>query len=504
LNSSDLRVHIPSEVDVYTDPHARMKQLIATAAKSIQLDLTNLDLQEREKILETVYAIMWELKTHELIENVFIMDKLKERLSALQIYNQLVCNCHEDSSVLQILDLVESIHCCNDLISASIYWNRLQIAIYEFMEEFVPHMEEEEKTFLPLLLKYFEYEELKEIKETVLLQHQLWKLKVQQEKNVYNLKDNLKDNQFGETKKSSSYCDKLSSLGQQQQEQQQQQQLLSKPSDDDTVTIEDLPYEVLLQVFRFLPPFELVRVSSVSRRWHSVATDVTLWRTLALNTWEQNIDSWTPLNPDPEEFCNQQRFQDVYEPMDTDQSDTFYTKFLRFLPKISCAVWRLDVAFSRKINDDFLKQILKICKNLRYMDMSYTLLSNNGLQDMCELSCVEHVNFAGSANISDTTIANLSNSSGELSYLNLSGCYQLTDSAVMKLYNFTHTLKFIDFSGCYKLSGRVLSAFISECTNLAPQNLYYCNLIQDGPCAMDCNGCDNVESAARICCLKYS
>jgi len=499
LSSSDIHVHIPSEVDVYTDPHARMKQLIATAAKSIQLDLNNLDLQEREKILETVYAIMWELKTHELIENVFIMDKLKERLSALQIYNQLVCNCHEDSTVLQILDLVESIHCCNDVISASIYWNRLQNAIYEFMEEFVPHMEEEEKTFLPLLLKYFEYEELKEIKETVLLQHQVWKLKVQQEKNVYNLKDNLKDNQFSETKKSSSYCDKLSSLGQHQQQ-------LSKPSvdNDTTVTIQHLPNEVLLQVFGCLTPFELVRVSSVSRRWHSVATDPTLWRTLALNSWEQSIDSWTPLDLDPEQFCTQQNLQDMYEPMETNHSDSFYQRFLRFLPKICSGVWRLNVSFSRQINDQFLHQILQICKNLKYIDVSYTLLSDNGLQNVSELGCVQHLNFAGCSNISDTTITKLSDSTGELSYLNLSGCHQLTDSAVMKLYQFTHTLNHVDFSGCYRLSGRVLSAFISECTNLAPQNLYYCNLIQDGPCAMDCNGCDNLESTARICCLKYS
>ena len=37
-------------------------------------------------------------------------------------------------------------------------------AVYEFMEEFLPHMEEEENTFQPLLCKYFNYEELKLIK----------------------------------------------------------------------------------------------------------------------------------------------------------------------------------------------------------------------------------------------------------------------------------------------------------------------------------------------------
>jgi hypothetical protein len=40
----------------------------------------------------------------------------------------------------------------------------LQDAVYTFMEEFVPHMEEEETTFQPLLSQYFQYEELKQLK----------------------------------------------------------------------------------------------------------------------------------------------------------------------------------------------------------------------------------------------------------------------------------------------------------------------------------------------------
>ena len=43
----------------------------------------------------------------------------------------------------------------------------IQNAISEFLEEFLPHMEEEENTFLPLLCKYFDYDELKEIKVSI-------------------------------------------------------------------------------------------------------------------------------------------------------------------------------------------------------------------------------------------------------------------------------------------------------------------------------------------------
>ena len=38
-----------------------------------------------EEILQSVYEAMWELKSHEYIENHFIMDRLKERLQARRV-----------------------------------------------------------------------------------------------------------------------------------------------------------------------------------------------------------------------------------------------------------------------------------------------------------------------------------------------------------------------------------------------------------------------------------
>ena len=46
--------------------------------------------QEREGILQSVYWRMWELKTHEIIENVFIMNKLQERLRILEVIGGLI------------------------------------------------------------------------------------------------------------------------------------------------------------------------------------------------------------------------------------------------------------------------------------------------------------------------------------------------------------------------------------------------------------------------------
>ena len=38
-----------------------------------------------EDLLQAVYEAMWELKSHEYIENHFIMDRLKERLQAKRV-----------------------------------------------------------------------------------------------------------------------------------------------------------------------------------------------------------------------------------------------------------------------------------------------------------------------------------------------------------------------------------------------------------------------------------
>ena len=131
-----------------------------------------------ETTLQLVYSIIWELKTHEIIENTVIMQvglgiicwvslktvfgylwfvwrkkllqKLRERMHSRQVFNQSVCNCHEDSELvstlvclfflkflskisiliwswqLSMIDLVESIYSSLDKTSRTYYWQRLQ------------------------------------------------------------------------------------------------------------------------------------------------------------------------------------------------------------------------------------------------------------------------------------------------------------------------------------------------------------------------------------------
>ena len=44
-----------------------MKELVEEVVEKVQLELLNLSPAEREVILQSLYRIVWELKTHEII-----------------------------------------------------------------------------------------------------------------------------------------------------------------------------------------------------------------------------------------------------------------------------------------------------------------------------------------------------------------------------------------------------------------------------------------------------
>ena len=73
---------IDSNVNLFTEPHNRMKELVSwplTEAAEVS------DVHELEPSLQAIYEAMWEMKTHEYIENHYIMDILKQRLQSRRV-----------------------------------------------------------------------------------------------------------------------------------------------------------------------------------------------------------------------------------------------------------------------------------------------------------------------------------------------------------------------------------------------------------------------------------
>lgn len=61
-------------------------------------------------LLHDLDTTLYEFKSHESIENIFIMDELKNRLKQRQIFNTAVCNCHNDNRLSEVSNCYLNTH----------------------------------------------------------------------------------------------------------------------------------------------------------------------------------------------------------------------------------------------------------------------------------------------------------------------------------------------------------------------------------------------------------
>ena len=81
LDDSDVNLST-NKPDVFLIPHSRMRELVTWPLKEAA---SVPDVQDLQPSLQAVYEAMWELKSHEMIENEYIMGTLKARLQARQV-----------------------------------------------------------------------------------------------------------------------------------------------------------------------------------------------------------------------------------------------------------------------------------------------------------------------------------------------------------------------------------------------------------------------------------
>lgn len=114
----------------------------------LQLTDTNFaDVHHMTSLLENLVNAFQVFRAHEQIENKYIMKKLKAKLNALSIRSSAVCNCHSDNKLTEMLTLLQDGYQCRDKseVDRQNYGIKLRTALEDFTQEFIPHMEEEEK-----------------------------------------------------------------------------------------------------------------------------------------------------------------------------------------------------------------------------------------------------------------------------------------------------------------------------------------------------------------------
>ncbi|NP_001411541.1 F-box/LRR-repeat protein 5 isoform 13 [Mus musculus] len=358
----------PDEVDVFTAPHWRMKQLVGRYC----------DKQRSQ----TIY-------------NVHSDNKLSEMLSLFEKGLKNVKNEYEQLN----------------------YAKQLKERLEAFTRDFLPHMKEEEEVFQPMLMEYFTYEELKDIKKKVIAQH------CSQKDTAELLRGLSLWNQAEERQKVLKYS---------VDEKADTEAEVSEHS----TGITHLPPEVMLSIFSYLNPQELCRCSQVSTKWSQLAKTGSLWKHLYPVHWARG--DWysgpaTELDTEPDEEWVRNRkdesraFQEWDEDADIDESEesaeesvaisiaqmekrVLHGLIHNVLPYVGTSVKTLVLAYSSAVSSKMVRQILELCPNLEHLDLTQTDISDSAFDSWSWLGCCQ-----------------------SLRHLDLSGCEKITDMALEKI-----------------------------------------------------------------------
>ncbi|CAL1544915.1 unnamed protein product [Lymnaea stagnalis] len=417
----------PEEVDVFSVPHSRMKKLVHKYSDLI----TTTDFRDEDHLttlLENLKNVFSEFKAHERIENMLIMKRLRIKLRAASVTSAAVCNCHSDNRLTDMLDLVLDGYRWTQKTERErqLYGRKLRHALEDFTQNFIPHMEEEEEVFQPMLMQYFSYEELKELKAKVIQQHCISK----------QHEDYLHEKFVADSCECNIYvCALMFKV------------FFSADESCDTESIDQdhfsqLPNEIFQQIFSYLGPKDLARVGQVSQRWNHLSKDPSLWSKLYPVHWAQGNWSFFPEpvggvdgpgfgNKIPKDLDGTESYicldedADIDDSGDSDETDSvdsdvhkqilkeakMLTGIVKYLlPHVGQGVKVCDLAYSRGLSSSLVHKILKLCPNLEVLDLTHTKVGDAAFKEYGSsgrMSRLRHLDLTGCENITDLTLFSL-------------------------------------------------------------------------------------------------
>ncbi|KAM9677484.1 F-box/LRR-repeat protein 5 isoform 2-T2 [Trichechus inunguis] len=355
---------------------------------------------------------------HEQIENEYIIGLLQQR-------SQTIYNVHSDNKLSEMLSLFEKgLKNVKNEYEQLNYAKQLKERLEAFTRDFLPHMKEEEEVFQPMLMEYFTYEELKDIKKKVIAQH-------------------------CSHKDTAELLRGLSLWNQAEERQKFFKYSVDEKSDKETevsehsTSISHLPPEVMLSIFSYLNPQELCRCSQVSTKWSQLAKTGSLWKHLYPVHWARG--DWysgpaTELDTEPDEEWVKNRkdesraFQEWDEDADIDESEESAEESIAIsiaqmekrllhglihnvLPYVGPSVKTLVLAYSSAVSSKMVRQILELCPNLEHLDLTQTDISDSAFDSWSWLGCCQslrHLDLSGCEKITDVALEKISRALGIL------------------------------------------------------------------------------------------
>ncbi|KAF9096957.1 hypothetical protein BGX23_010133 [Mortierella sp. AD031] len=188
-------------------------------------------------------------------------------------------------------------------------------------------------------------------------------------------------------------------------------------------TMDGLPREIKIHIFRYLSTFQLVRVSRVSRSWRSLAMDGSLWKVIDTS-----------------------RFYKIIKDDQLRVLGTAASGFLRYANFRGCV----------QLSGDSLRAIAEHCPNVERLDLTgCRSVSSKSIADVCmNMPLLVHLDLAGLQSVNNYTLQAMAVYCRSLQVLNLAWCKQISGFGLSKLTRSCQDLRKLNVSGCSGLEDR--------------------------------------------------
>ncbi|XP_053196192.1 S-phase kinase-associated protein 2 [Scomber japonicus] len=222
------------------------------------------------------------------------------------------------------------------------------------------------------------------------------------------------------------------------------------------ISWDHLPDELLLRILFYLPLHDLLRMSTVCKRWHRLVFDETLWHSV-------DLEGLTHMGP-----ALQQVLKTGVRRLRCPRS---FVEELQFTVAGSLQIAELDMS-SSIIPTSALESIICRCRLLEYLSLEGLQLSDTIISSLAENPQLLQLNLSGCSGFSAPALSELLQSCSRIEQLNISWCDFTNNHVKSIVNNVTPGVTHLNLSG-YRESLTLddVKVLVERCPNIQTLDL---------------------------------
>ncbi|XP_054883364.1 dynein regulatory complex subunit 6 isoform X2 [Poeciliopsis prolifica] len=238
--------------------------------------------------------------------------------------------------------------------------------------------------------------------------------------------------------------------------------------------ISDLPHHLSLKIFQYLELRDWLNCSEVSNTWKAIVHSGSLWSQIDFSVGKDWVTD-----------AIVQKILKSYRPFVTHLNlrGCHSTKWSSLKYISECKnLQELNLSECLAISDMMIHKITEGCPCLLYLNLSYTLITNQSLKAIFR-NChsLQYLSLAHCRRFTDDGFTTLTTEEGgrNLIHLDLSGCLQMTPKGFDYISTGCPSLKEVVMNDMTTLSDTCVLALLSKCYTLSSISLVGCPLLSD-------------------------